>query len=89
MQINKLSSATMAAAAAMLFTSGISTCHIRGGCRHHALHGCEFLQGNIRVQIGEEQLQGHEQLQGSGLCVDDEGRMHCCPGEGQGRRPAK
>ncbi len=43
MQINKLSSAAMAAAAAMLFTSGISTAIVRGGCRHRALHGCEFL----------------------------------------------
>ena len=75
MQINKLSSAAMAAAAAMLFTSAIGHRIVRGGRSHRALHGREFLQGHVRVQVGEEQLQGHEQLQGPGLDVHVEGRL--------------
>ncbi len=58
MQINKLSSAAMAAAAAMLFTSVISTTAVRSGCRDRAVSGREFLQGDLRVQVGKEQLQG-------------------------------
>ena len=76
----------MAAAAAMLFTSAISHHCLRSGRRHRALHRREFLQGNLRVQIGEEQLQGHEQLQGSGLGLHDQGRLHCRQGESQGLR---
>ena len=82
MQINKLSSAAMAAAAAMLFTSGLCDCVRGGGRRDRALYGREFLQGNVRVQVGEEQLQGHEQLQGSGLGVDVEGRLRSRQSEG-------
>ena len=56
MQINRVSSAAMAAAAAMLFTSGLAGCV--GGCGHghDALFGSEFLQGHLRVQVGQEQL---------------------------------
>ena len=74
MQMNKLSSAAMAAAAAMLFTSAVPTVHSQGTpMPANALRGREFLQRDVRVQVRQEQLQGHEQLQGPGLGVDVEG----------------
>ena len=54
MQINKLSSAAMAAAAAMLFTSAISSTAYAADRCHREVPGRQFLQGDLRVQVREE-----------------------------------
>ena len=54
MQINKLSSAAMAAAAAMLFTSAISTTAFAADAATVKCHGRQFLQGDLRVQVRKE-----------------------------------
>jgi len=53
MQINKMSSAAMAAAAAMLFSSALTSVRWPR-MRDHALYRREFLQGQRRVQVRQE-----------------------------------
>ena len=56
MQFNKVSSAALAAAAAMLLTSGLVGVTVAADAATRQVHGSEFLQGHLGVQVREEQL---------------------------------
>ena len=68
MQITIGSSAAMAVAAAMLFTSGIAGVSVAADTATVKCTGDELLQGNVRVQVREEQLQRQNSCKGRAGC---------------------
>ena len=85
MQVTKVSSAAMAAAAAMLFSSGFATVSVAADAATIHCSGVNSCKGTS-VQVREEQLQGNEQLQGPGLDVHVQGRLQRRESESRGRR---
>jgi len=86
MQINKLSSAAMAAAAAMLFTSGISTVSFAADAATVKCTGVNSCKGTSECKSAKNSCKGMNSCKGQGFvsmtqsaCADAQAKAKAAP----------
>ena len=84
MQINKLSSAAMAAAAAMLFTSGISTVSFAADAATVKCTGVNSCKGTSECKSAKNSCKGMNSCKGQGFVSMTQVRLR--RSQSQGRR---